>query len=119
MANALDIFGSILNIAGEMALESQKKDELTKKFDMAFSLLRKKYETVYNDRNMIYRNYQLYSKVMLNRTMMKIEGENIARMIPYRMSKDSAKEICKFFDKYDINVPIEEDKQEIHIHIHF
>jgi hypothetical protein len=53
--------------------------------------------------------------------MMEIEGKNIARMIPYRLSEDSAKEICRFFKKYDINVPIEENenKQEIHIHIHF
>jgi hypothetical protein len=119
MANALDIFGSIMEVAGKMAFETQKKEELANKFEVAFSLLKKKYDKVYNDRSVIYRNYELYSKVMINKTMMEIEGKNIARMIPYRLSEDSAKEICRFFKKYDINVPIEENKQEIHIHIHF
>ncbi len=119
MANALDIFGSIMEVAGKMAFETQKKEELAKKFDMAFSLLKKKYEKVYNDRSVIYRDYELYSKVIINKTMMQIEGKNIARMIPYRLSEDSAKEICRFFKKYDIDVPIEENRQEIHIHIHF
>ncbi len=117
---ALDIFGSIMEVAGKMAMETQKKEDLAKKFEVAFSLLKKKYEKVYNDRSVIlYRNYNLYSKVMINKTMMEIEGKNIARMIPYRLSEDSAKEICRFFKKYDIDVPIEENKQEIHIHIHF
>ena len=121
------IFDSIMEIASEVAVESQKKQELKSKFQFAYGYLKEKYDFI-SSNGFKYHGYdlkkfQLYNKVMTNKLLMKHEADMIIRMIPYRTSKETTKEIKKFFDKYDIGFDgmpkNKEQKAEIHIHIHF
>ena len=124
MAN---IFDSIMEITSQVAMESQKKQEIKSKFEFAYSLLKDKYEFI-SSQGFKYHGYDLkkfekYNKVMINKSLMKHEADLILRMIPYRTSEQTAKEIKRFFDKYDIGFDgmpkKKEQKAEIHIHIHF
>jgi hypothetical protein len=118
-----------MEISYEIGMESQKKQELKSKFQFAYGLLKDKYEFI-SSQGFKYHGYDLkkfekYNKVMTNKWLMEHEADMIIRMITYRTSEQTAKEIKRFFDKYDIGfdgVPKKNNQNtntEIHIHIHF
>jgi uncharacterized membrane-anchored protein len=113
MANALDIIFGVINAAGEVAIKNNKKKELAHNFELTLNHLKKTYNYCRN--NMSEVPYGLYTKALMNGPIMEIEGDTILRMIPYRTVDENLKEIKKFLNKYNMEVPVD----GVHIHIHF
>ena len=108
---ALEILFGAVKVIGEVAIENNEREKIKKSFSLTFEELKAKYNYCRHNRTKV--PYDSFTKATVYYTMMKMEGETIISMIPYRTPEESIKLMKNFITKYQI-----ETAQEVHIHIH-